>query len=75
MVRFKLIHAILGVMVNITLAQVKEKFLIWETKMEFDSDYTPSNQVANFAAIGSREKRKKGRYVRDVDHTFAAVQG
>ena len=75
MVRFKLLHAILGVMVNVTLAQVKEKFLIWETKMEFDSDHTPSNQVAHFAAIGTREKRKKGKSVRDVDHAFAAVQG
>jgi hypothetical protein len=75
MVRFKLLHAILGVMVNVTLAQVKEKFLSWETKMEFDSDYTPSNQVAYFAAIETREKRKKGRSVRDVDHSLAAVQG
>ena len=33
MVKFKLLHAILGVMVNVTLAQVKEKFLMWETKM------------------------------------------
>jgi hypothetical protein len=34
MSRFKLLHAILGVMVNLTLAQVKEKFLSWETKMD-----------------------------------------
>ncbi len=38
MVKFKLLHAILGVMVNVTLAQVKEKFLMWETKMEIESD-------------------------------------
>ncbi len=40
MVRFKLLHTILGVMVNVTLAQVKEKVLVCEIKMEFDSDYT-----------------------------------
>ncbi len=43
--------------------------------MEFDSDHTPSNQVAHFSAIGTREKRKKGTSVRDVYHAFATVQG
>ncbi len=36
MTKFKLMHAILGVMVNLTLAQVKEKFLMWENKIEID---------------------------------------
>ena len=40
-----------------------------------DAAQLPSNLVAHFAAIGTREKRKKERAVREVDHAFAAVQG
>ncbi len=54
MAKFKLLHAILGVMVNLTLAQVNEKFLSWENKMEIESDDIAIKQVAHFAGSGPR---------------------
>jgi len=60
MVKFKLLHAILGVMINVSLAQVKEKFLMWETKMEIESDDIGARQVAHFVGSEPRQKRKFG---------------
>ena len=80
MAKFKLLHAIFGFMVNLTLAQVKEKFLSWENKMEIESDDIAGKQVAHFAGSESRhnQKRKfvkKVKSVRDVDQAFVAIQG
>ena len=51
----------LEVVVNLTLAQLKEKFLIWESKNEVGGSENNQNikMVANFAGSGLDDRRKK----------------
>ncbi len=63
-------------MVHLTLAQVKEKVLNWEHKMQIGSNDVVGRQVANYAGSGSNHnnhKRKSVRRVksvRDIDQCF-----
>ncbi len=80
MAKFKLLYAILEVMVNLTLAQVKEKFLCWENKMEIESSDIACRQVVLFTGSGSHNNQKhknvkKVKSARDVDQAFASVHG
>ena len=59
---YKLLHVMLEVMVNLTLVQLKEKFINWEAKHEVGGAAEVQGTVraiANFAGSGLDNTRKK----------------
>ena len=69
---FKLLNAMLGVMADLTLVQLKEKFLNWEMKNEVGGNnetiiQAPPKSVANFANSGLKGPQKKA-FVKKLNH-------
>ena len=58
--QFKLLNVMLLTMVNLTLVQLKEKFMSWEIKFEIGAGHGATERhVANFAGANYDDKRKK----------------
>jgi hypothetical protein len=59
--KYKLLNVMLLAMTNLTLIQLKEKFLNWESKFDLatSEDSAGPRQVANFAGSGFGNQKKK----------------